>query len=65
LSAFRYKLCFESLSALSLLYKLYQFISEKYKRETEKKGMPLSNLKMPSGSNGARHHPGAFCGRGP
>jgi hypothetical protein len=37
-------------------------VIHKYEQE---KALQLSDLKMPSGSNGARHHPGEFGGRGP
>lgn len=42
--------------------KLYLQPKKKKKRIV---ALEFSDLRMPSGSNGARHHSGAFCGRGP
>lgn len=38
---------------------------EKKGEEDEKRKENTNNLKMPSGSKGARHHPGESVGRGP
>lgn len=54
------RLCIEN----SVYYWLIQ-LNRTGNIEKGKQNIAVINLKSPSGSNGARHHPGEFVGRGP
>lgn len=55
-----YRLCIEN-----SVYYGFVLLNRTGNIEKGKGNTAVINLKSPSGSNGARHHPGEFVGRGP